>query len=121
MRLQSVILQRVRAASQSNMTSTGQQAQLTTTKNSDGSDTSTFTLIGSTFPCNIQEAKGDSLPMPFSQLDLSYFNLFIPYTVSFAAKDKVYIDGNYFEVEDTDDFRSGDQISRQYLVSKLTP
>lgn len=116
-----MILQRCRQASVSNQTSTGQRLALATIKNPDGSDATTYTLTGSTFTCNIQEAHGNSLPMPFSEMDLSFFRLFIPQTISFAAKDRVRVDGNDFEVQDTDDYRSIDQISRQYLISKLTP
>lgn len=103
------------------MTSTGQRLALGTTKNADGSDASTFTLTGSPFTCNIQEVRGSSLPLPFSEMDLSFYNLFIPYTISFAAKDRVRVDGNDYEVEDTDDDRSPDQISRKYLLSKISP
>lgn len=116
-----MILQRCRSASVSNQTSTGQRLLQTVSKNADGSNLTTFVVSGPVFTCNIQETKGDSLPIPFSQLDLSFFDLFIPHTISFNASDRVRVDGVDYEVQDTDDWLSPDQISRKYLISKLTP
>jgi hypothetical protein len=102
------------------MTSTGQIATLTTTKNADGSDASTFTLQTPTFICNIQELdhKSGAIPLPLAELDLAFFNLFVPWTISFLARDRVYVDSLLYEVQDTDVNRSVPQISRVYLISR---
>jgi hypothetical protein len=100
------------------MTSTGQQLLLTTTKNPDGSDASTFTAQTPTFKCNLQEVRGNSLPLPFSDIDLAFYKLFTPYTIVFKARDRVTVDGITYEVQDTDLYRSPDQISHVYLISR---
>jgi hypothetical protein len=121
--LGSVVLTRCRSASASNMTSTGQWSQLTTAKNSDGSDASTFTPQTPTFACNIQELDGESQAqlLPLAPLDLAYFRLFVPWTIAMQAKDRVIVDSITYEIQDTDVNRSTPQISRAYLISRGRP
>lgn len=118
MNLNPVILSRCRSASNANETSTCQWLQLSTSKNANGSDASTFTPTGSTFSGNLQEVKGNSLPLPFSTMDLAFFMLHTPYTIAMQAKDRVVVDSITYEIQDTDIDRSAPQISRVYLVSR---
>ena len=118
MNITSVLLQRTRAASNANETSTCQWYQLTTTKNANGSDASTFTAQMPTFSGNLQEVRGNTLPLPFSAMDLAFFKLFVPYTIAMKARDRVVVDSITYEIQDTDINRSSPQISRVYLVSR---